>query len=86
MSFISNMNDNDTEMIGGLFRNGIFVRSFASNCNLSFVESLLWVDPTQSYRGIKKSYPRFHRFCYENLLIFVNEFLIIICLISHSIV
>ena len=39
------------------------------------VESLLGVDPTQSYGGKnKKPYPRFHRFGYENPLKIEEKF------------
>ena len=39
------------------------------------VESLLRVDPTQSYgENTKKTYPRFHRFCYENPLKIEEKF------------
>ena len=39
------------------------------------VDSLLGVDPTQSYGGkYKKPYPKFHRFCYENPLKIEEKF------------
>ena len=39
------------------------------------VESLLRVDPTQSYgENTKKTYPRLHRFCYETPLKIEEKF------------
>ena len=41
MLFISNKNAIESEMIGGVFRNKLFVRSFASICNSSMVVPML---------------------------------------------